>query len=46
LVPEDTIYNTYPNFVTTMGALEMARCKNARLLCNQVKIINVFKRVR
>jgi hypothetical protein len=44
LLPVATIYNTYPHFVVTMGPLEMQRCKNARLMVNQTKVIHVFEK--
>ena len=42
LFPLQTITNAYPHFVASMGPLEMARVKKAKLTVNQAKYINVY----
>jgi hypothetical protein len=42
--PRATIYNHYPHAVVSMNAVQMARCKKARLLVNECKIIQVFEK--
>ncbi|MEO1663840.1 MAG: hypothetical protein AAFU54_04315 [Chloroflexota bacterium] len=44
LSPIATYYNPYPNFVFTMGPLDMYRVKKARTAVNEMKIIHVFTR--
>ena len=44
LEPAAVVYGTSPHFVTSMNALQMARAKKARLLCNQSKVVNVWRR--
>jgi hypothetical protein len=44
LEPVANIYNTFANFVVSMSPLEMARCKKARLLVNQTKVIRLFRK--
>jgi hypothetical protein len=44
LSPFQTIVNSYPHFAVSMGPLEMARAKKAKLAVNQAKFINVYSR--
>lgn len=39
-----TIYDTHPNYLSSMNALGMWRAKRARLLVNGMKIIHVFEK--
>ena len=44
LEPAAVVYGTTPHFVTSMNAMQMARAQKARLLCNQSKIVNVWRK--
>ena len=44
LEPAAVVYGTTPHFVTSMNALQMARAKKARLMCNQSKVVNVWRK--
>jgi hypothetical protein len=44
LVACGTVYNPFPNAVVSMGPIEMARAKEARLQVNGVKVIQLFAR--
>lgn len=36
------VYNAYPNYIVSMGAAQMHRCKKSRVLVNEMKTIGVF----
>lgn len=38
------VYNAYPNYIVSMGAAQMHRCKKSRVLVNEMKTIGVFAR--
>lgn len=38
------IYNAYPNYIVSMGAAQMQRCKKSRVLVNEMKTIGVFSK--
>jgi SAM-dependent methyltransferase len=44
LEPAAVVYGNSPHFVTSMNAMQMARAKKARLMCNQSKVVNVWRR--
>lgn len=44
LEPAAVVYGTSPHFVTSMNAMQMARAQKARLMCNQSKVVNVWRR--
>lgn len=36
------VYNAYPNYIVSMGAAQMHRCKKSRVLVNEMKTIGIF----
>jgi SAM-dependent methyltransferase len=44
LEPAAVVYGNSPHFVTSMNAMQMARAKKARLMCNQSKVVNVWRK--